>query len=138
MPATFRDPDVAPTIGMVHDVLGPGAAAVWDELAGLVTGAGATLAWRYYADGGWLAKASRANRTVAWLNVAPGQATITFYFAERHRASLAANPELSSTEREQIAGTALSGRLLPVTLTLADGRQLPEVRALLTAKLSLK
>lgn len=138
MPATFRDPKVAPTTEAIRAVLGPSAAAVWDELTGLVSDAGAMLVWRHYSDGGWLARASKANKTVAWLNVAPGQATLTCYFAERHRPLLAADPALSSGLRQRIGDTPLSGRLLPVTLTLREGRQVPDARALLGAKLRLK
>lgn len=137
MPATFRDPNLAPTTEMIHAVLGA-SAEVWDALTEIVTDAGGMLVWRHYTDGGWLAKASKAGKTVAWLNVAPGQATVTFYFAERHRAPLIENPALSPALRGQIAGTPLSGKLLPVTLTLLDERQLPAARALLTAKLGLK
>jgi hypothetical protein len=30
------------------------------------------IAWRYYRDGGWLVKATRGSKTVAWVNVARG------------------------------------------------------------------
>lgn len=135
MTSAFRDPGVEPTTERIHAALGP-AADTWDELTALIADAGAPIVWRYYRDGGWLAKASKGQKTIAWLSVAQGQATITFYFAERHRSILIQDPALTEELRHRIATTALSGRLLPVSMDLHDSRHLPLVRALLATKLS--
>jgi hypothetical protein len=121
----------------IHAVLGP-ASDAWDELTTSVADSGALLVWRYYRDGGWLARATKGQKTVAWLSVAQGHATITFYFAERHRSILAQNPALTDEMRRHIAATPLSGRLLPVTLEIHDSRHLHQVRALLAAKLGAR
>lgn len=134
MTSAFRDPGVEPTTERIHAALGPAAADGWDELTALIADSGAPIVWRYYRDGGWLAKASKGHKTIAWLSVAQGQATITFYFAERHRSILIQDPALTEELRHRIAATALSGRLLPVTLDLHDSLYLPEIRALLATK----
>ena len=134
MTSAFRDPGVEPTNERIRVALGR-AADTWDELTALIADAGAPLTWRYYRDGGWLAKATKGRKTIAWLSVAQGHCTITFYFAERHRSILTQDPALTEELRHRIATTALSGRLLPVSLDLHDSRHLPQVRALLDTKL---
>lgn len=133
MKSAFSDPGVEPTTESIRAALGP-AADSWDELTALIADSGALLAWRYYRDGGWLARASNGQKTVAWLNVAQGHTRITFYFAERDRPTLAHHPALTDELRHQIATAALSGRLLPVTLDLHDRHQLPQIRTLLATK----
>lgn len=133
MSSAFGDPGVEPTTARIHTALGP-AAETWDELAALFADAGAPLTWRYYRDGGWLAKASKGRTTIAWFRVAQGHATVTFYFAERHRSILTQHQALTDELRHRVATTALSGKLLPVTLELHDSSQLSEVRALLATK----
>ena len=137
MTSVFRDPGVEPTTEGIRAALGP-AAQAWDDVTALIDDAGVLLSWRYYRDGGWLARAGSGKKTIAWLRVAPGHATITFYFAERHRAVLRQDPALTDELGHQIATTAMSGRLLPVTLELHDDRHLPEVQALLAAKLDMR
>lgn len=133
MTSLFRDPDVAPTPDSIRAALGP-AAGAWERLTRLVTGSGAEVAWRYYRDGGWLARAARGRKTVAWLSVVPGCARITFYFTERDRAALAGHAALPADLRARIATAALIGRLLPVTVEVRDDSALAEVGALIAAK----
>lgn len=133
MTSVFRDPGIEPTTESIRAALGP-AADAWDELTALIAETGSLLAWRYYRDGGWLARASKGRKTIAWLSVAHGHARITFHFAERDRSILAHDPAITDELRHQIATAPLSGRLLPVTLDLHDRRHLPQVRALLSTK----
>lgn len=69
MTSVFRDPDVEPTTESIRAALGR-AADTWDELTALIADSGALLAWRYYRDGGCVARASNGQKTIAWLNVA--------------------------------------------------------------------
>lgn len=134
MTSVFRDPGVEPVTEVIHAALGP-ATDAWEQLTALIADSGGQLTWRYYRDGGWLAKATKGKKTIAWLCVAQGEATITLYFAERHRPMLADNPGLAEELRHRIETTVLRGRLLPVTLKLRGTRQLPQVRELIAAKL---
>ncbi|MFN3340730.1 MAG: DUF3788 family protein, partial [Dietzia sp.] len=92
----------------------------------------------YYRDGGWLAKATRGSKTVAWLAVDSGVLTVTFYFAERHRDVLRDTPGLPIDVRERIAGTALTGKLLPVTHEVRTSDDVAVVAATLAIKLAAK
>ncbi|MDR3068301.1 MAG: DUF3788 family protein, partial [Cellulomonas sp.] len=116
--------------------LGP-AAEAWHALRGVLAEAGTTVGWHHYRDGGWLAKATKGSKTVAWLQVGSGFAQMTCYFAERHRPALA-TADLPPTLRAQIVGQAMVGRMLPFSLQV---RTLDDVRSaatVLTLKQTLK
>ena len=134
MTTAFRDPAVEPTATRIHAALGA-AGDAWDLLADLIAESGLTLTWRYYRDGGWLAKAGKGSKTVAWLNVAPGCARVTFYFAERDRARLVDTPALPTDLRDRIAVVALIGKLLPLSLELRVSQDLREFATVLRIKL---
>ena len=95
---------------------------------------GLTVCWRYYREGGWLAKATKGSKTVAWLNVVPGGARVTCYFAERDRARLVENPALPADVRDRIAVVALIGKLLPVSLEVRESADVEVVCTTLRIK----
>lgn len=130
----FRDPAVEPTTERINAALG-GAGDAWDLLNDLMEASGVAVAWRYYRDGGWLAKATRRNKTVAWLNVVPDCARVTFYFAERYRETLVASHDLSAGLRGRIATVAPIGRSIPVSFELHNSSDVGDVGAVLGIKL---
>ncbi|MCS3428041.1 DUF3788 family protein [Leucobacter aridicollis] len=103
----------------------------WSALVARLTGdeLGLTLDWRYYRDGGWLCRALRGSKNLAWLAFKPGRLTVACYFAERHRAALAAIPGLG-----HVAETPLIGKTLPVPLELVDIEDVDLAVALVSAK----
>ncbi|WP_169923691.1 DUF3788 family protein [Propionicimonas paludicola] len=119
MGQAFRDQSQPPTPEAIAEVLGDTDAA-WQEALDAFANAGVDVAWRYYRDGGWLAKATRGKATMAWMSVEPGLARITFYFPARLRETVLASPDLDDTLRERVATTAPTGKSLPVTLRLPD------------------
>jgi hypothetical protein len=137
MGSVFQDVDVEPTGAAIRDVLGS-RADVWEETTALFAGIGAPVAWRYYRDGGWLAKLVAGKKTIAWLAVEEGLVRVTFYFAERHRTALRDAPGLTGEVRERVEDTPLIGKLLPVTFEIRSSVDVALVRALLTIKLTVK
>ncbi len=119
MGQAFPDQSQPPTPKAIAEALGD-ADAAWQEALGAFADAGVDVAWRYYRDGGWLAKATRGKATMAWMSVEPGLARITFYFPARLRDTILASPDLDDTLRERIAAAAPVGKSLPVTLHLPD------------------
>lgn len=110
----LTDPDLPPDDARIRDVLGdawPG----WQRLTTALTDPALdlTFSWRYYRDGGWLCKALGNGRTVAWLAVWDGYATVTCYFAARHRDDLVALP-VPHDLRAQAASAVMSGAMLPL------------------------
>ena len=134
MTTAFRDPDVEPTATRIRAALGP-AGDVWDSLTDLIEQSGLTLTWRYYRDGGWLARAGKGSRSIAWLNVASGCAKATFYFSERDRAGLVESAALAADLRGRIAAVPLIGKLLPVSLEVRGSQDVREVATVLGLKL---
>lgn len=114
------------------------AGAAWPDLVELIADAGLDLAWKYYRDGGWLARASNRGKTVAWIKVADGHAILTCYFAERHRQGLVAGSTLSDELRQRVAATSMVGRMLPVTVEVRDGAGVAEAGAVVRLKLAAR
>jgi hypothetical protein len=137
MGSVFSDAAVEPTSVAIREVLGSRPHA-WEQTLAAFAEAGVPVSWRYYRDGGWLAKARRGNKTIAWLTVEDGFVRVAFHFAERHRAALAEADGLPRQVRERISGMALSGRLLSVTFEVREPADLDPVRVVLAAKLTVK
>lgn len=119
MGQAFPDQSQPPTPELITEALGE-ADIAWKEALDAFADAGVDVAWRYYRDGGWLAKATRGKATMAWMSVEPGRARITFYFPARLRETTLASPDLDDTLRERIASATPVGKSLPVTLQLPD------------------
>lgn len=124
----LTDPDLAPDDLRIAEALGDSAEA-WNRLAGALAGLGLDLSWRHYRDGGWLCRAVRGGKNIAWLAVWDGVATVTCYFAARHRAQLVELP-VPQELRAQAAEAELAGRLLPLVVevrTAADAAAATEI-----------
>jgi hypothetical protein len=124
----LTDPEVAPDEMQIRAALG-GATAAWQVLESALASPpfGLALSWRYYRDGGWLRKALRGRTNVAWLGVWKDCATVTFYFAARHREGLVALP-VDDGLRSQVAEAEMTGCMLPFVIEV---RALPDVDAVL-------
>lgn len=112
----LTDPDVAPDDVRIRAALGE-AFQAWQALESALTDSPFRLAlsWRYFRDGGWLRKALRGRRNLAWLAVWKDHATITFYFAARHREDLVALP-IPDALRNQAAEAEMTGRMVPLVI----------------------
>jgi hypothetical protein len=125
-------PPTAESIAAALDV----AAPVWATTVAAMEEIGATVEWRYYRDGGWLAKATKRSQTIAWLRVEPGHLRVTFYFAARFRELLLDEGALDDTLREQVAASA--GRTIALRFELSETSTLDRLVALLALKVRAK
>ncbi|HEY3407523.1 MAG TPA: DUF3788 family protein, partial [Propionicimonas sp.] len=123
-----------PTTQRIHAALGT-AAPAWDLLVALVEESGMAIAWRYYRDGGWLAKVTRGSTTVAWVNVAPGCVRATSYFVERDRAGIVGDPALPASVRDRVAVVAPIGKSIPVSLEARTSEDVGTIGTVLRLKL---
>ena len=137
MDVVFDDPTVQPTPVLISDALGP-AVEVWHSLCHELIDDGVAAGWRFYTDGGWLAKAALHGKTVFWTQVDRGFARVTFYFAERHRNALADAADLPESLRQQVACQPMTGKLLPVSLCLQTATDVGVIKTVMGYKLSLK
>ena len=96
---------------------------------------GIAIAWRYYRDGGWLAKVTRGAKTVAWVNVVPGCVRATCYFPERDR-GIADDPALPAEVRDRVAVVAPIGKSLPVSLEARTSEDIRTVGVVWRLKLA--
>lgn len=119
MGQAFPDQSQPPTPELITEALGE-ADIAWKEALDAFAEAGVDVTWRYYRDGGWLAKATRGKTAMAWMSIEPGLARITFYSPARLRETILASPDLDDTLRERIASATPVGKSLPVTLRLPD------------------
>lgn len=137
MGSVFQDSQTPPEERTIRAALGSSPDA-WDQVTAALTDLGAEVSWRYYRDGGWLAKATLGKKTIAWLAVEDGFVRVTAYFAERHRTMLTALPGLPATTTDRIAATPSSGKLLPVTTEARTRDDVTTARVILEAKLAAK
>ena len=136
MNAVFGDPAVQPTDVLISDALGECLQA-WTGFGDALTAAGVAVGWRYYRDGGWLAKAVRGSKTVAWMSVDKGFARVTFYFAARLRDALLEATDLPAWVRDRMQAPA-TGQSLAVTVELRTADDAADAEAVLKYKLKLK
>jgi hypothetical protein len=132
----LTDPDVAPDQVQIRATLGE-AFNAWTGLESALTDPpfGLALSWHYFRDGGWLRKALRGTRNLAWLAVWKDHATITFYFAARHRADLVALP-VPDALRSQAAAAEMTGRVLPLVIEIRSQADVEAALEVLRYKLA--
>lgn len=106
---------------------------MWHEAIATFNAAGVGVGWRYYRDGGWLAKATRGHQTMAWLRVGPGEIRVTFSFPARLRNEL--EPALAPALREQVRDA--TGRSVAISLELTS-TDLTYLQALVELKRRLR
>lgn len=114
----LTNPDVAPDEVQIRAALGE-AFDAWLGLESDLTKPpfDLVLSWHYFRDGGWLRKALRGKKNLAWLAVWKDYGTATFYFAARHRAGLVALA-IPDALRMQAAEAEMTGRMLPLVIEI--------------------
>jgi len=140
MEQPFTHPEAMPDDDAIAQVLGD-AYATWAATVAMLSNAGATPTWHYYRDGGWLAKATKGSKTIAWLAIDDGErpcGKLTFYFAERLRDDVLSSPGLSDERRQELVATKPIGRSLPVQFDLDTTTDLKQVEAIIAARLALQ
>ncbi|WOP19128.1 DUF3788 family protein [Raineyella sp. LH-20] len=137
MDNAFVDPAVHPDQRSILDALGD-SAAVWSAVTDVFSAQGAEVAWRHYRDGGWLAKATKKGKTVAWLSVHPGALRVAFHFAERLRPKVLGSDSLGDRLRDRIADLEPAGHLFSVPIDVRTPQDVEEVSTLLRLRLALR
>lgn len=126
-----------PTPSLIEDALGD-AYPAWERLVEQFAGAGVEVAWHYYRDGGWLAKATQRKKTAAWLQVNDGFTRVTFYLPSRLRQALVETSDLSQERRRQLADQEPYVKSLVLTFELRTHDDLDDIAAATRFKLTAK
>lgn len=96
------------------------------------------LAWRFYKDGGWLAKAARKKKTIFWGKAEDGRFEIAFHFNERSKQGVL-ELDISHDVKEIFSNAPLNGRsLTTLKIDLCSESQLSDVYQLIEYKKSAK
>ena len=142
MASLFMDQMVEPTPRAIEEALADAGAdpTLWEQVEALLADAGVAVAWRYYRDGGWLGKATKGAKTIAWLAIETEGIGVGVHFAERLRDRLLAADALSSHLRDQIAAaeTGSGGRVVSARLTVRTASDLDDLRGLVGLRLTVK
>ncbi|MCL2652518.1 MAG: DUF3788 family protein [Propionibacteriaceae bacterium] len=134
MNAVFDDPTIAPVPETIDEALGASAPA-WAQLADVLANAGVETAWRYYRDGGWVVRASRGSRTIAWMSVNRDYGRVTFFFAQRLRPALVAADDLPEWVKDAARDAE---KMLSLTIQIRTSADVADAQAVLRYKLALK
>jgi len=96
------------------------------------------LEWRFYKDGGWLAKVTRKKKTIFWGSPEDGYFSTGFHFNERTKhgvQDLAISDELK--EQFLNAPSMANGKFTSLVIDIYDESQLSDVYKLIVYKKEL-
>jgi hypothetical protein len=128
----LRIQEIYPTKEVLQEVLGE-VYCVLEELEtqGTQSDIALTFDWRYYNDGkSWLCKVCHKKKTVFWLSVWDGFFKTGFFFLERHLEGIAAlgiDENSYHIEKEW-------GKMIPLSFTINDKKQLPDLLKMIEFK----
>ena len=136
--AVFTNPDITPDDELIEATLKDSFAA-WKAFTETVEGPGYKLVceWKYYRDGGWLNRALKGTKVIAWCGVWDGYASATCYFSERHREELL-ELDVSEALVSKIETAEMMGKMLPVFVELRTLADVADACAVVKAKLAAK
>jgi len=114
----LTDGDRTPDDTVISEALGD-AFSAWKRLEEALGGPelDLKLSWSFYRDGGWLCKALKGSRNMAWLGVWDRYASVTFYFSARHRDDLV-NLPIPEALRTEAAEAGMIGTMLPLLIEI--------------------
>jgi len=139
MANAFSDRDMpAPTPDAIEGALGV-ANGAWLELLDYLEANGITVAWKWYRDGGWLARAAKGSKTIFWAQIDDaGFVSGSFYFTARLRQALAEYPGIPPKQTQEILNAKPWGKQVSVPFKVRTLANVKSLEPLVNAKLSLK
>ncbi|WP_321387780.1 DUF3788 family protein [uncultured Enterococcus sp.] len=132
-----KDKSVEPTDENLSIVLGDSFSA-YKALVEKLSDFEAGLEWRFYKDGGWLAKVTRKKKTIFWGEPAKGHFTIGLHFNERNKQGVL---ELNIAEelKQLFSNTPPNGsKLTTLKIDISSESVLPDVYQLIEYKKRVK
>jgi len=127
-----------PTADEIKSALGP-ANKAWRSLLETLDADGIGVVWKWYRDGGWLARATKGSKTILWARIdEAGFVDGSCYFAARLRDALADFPGLTPQQATDIRTAKLWGKQVPVPFELRTVADVKAIKPIVEAKLKLK
>lgn len=132
-----KDRNIEPSDENLSIVLGASFSA-YKALEERLSDFEAGLEWRFYKDGGWLAKVTRKKKTVFWGSPAAGCFTIGFHFSERSRQGVL-ELDISDDLKQIFSNTPSNGsKLTTLKINIYGESDLPDVYQLIDYKRKAK
>lgn len=98
----------------------------------------ASLEWRFYKDGGWLAKVTRKKKTIFWGVPEVGHFTIAFHFNEKNRQGIL-ELDIADELKQKFSNAPISGsKLTTLKIYIYSESEIPDVYKLIDYKKSAK
>ncbi len=133
----LRDKDVFPSEDVLEKVLRDSYPA-FEELNGVLSESGLKPEWNYYNDGkAWLCKMLFKKKNIGWLSLWDGFFKTTFYFTEKHLASIA-DLDIAENIKEDFCRAKPSGKLMPMIIEVYRQEQLKDILTIVRFKRDFK
>ena len=137
MEQLLKDPNIKLTDELLNKVLGKSYQA-WQEFNKKLLDYDLSLEWRYYKDGGWLAKITHKKKTIIWSSASEGFFSASFLFAEKpHLRDGIMKLDIADDFKKNITNTP-KGTYFSILIDIYDESQLPDVYKLIEFKKSAK
>lgn len=92
------------------------------------------LEWRFYKDGGWLAKVTRKKKTIFWGAPEGGRFTIAFNFNERNKQGVL-ELDIADELKQIFSNAPINGsKLTSLKIDIYSESELPDVYQLIDYK----
>jgi len=128
-----RDKNIEPVDENLSIVLGNSFLA-YKTLVEKLSDFEAGLEWRFYKDGGWLAKVTRKKKTIFWGEPAVGCFTIAFHFNERNKQGVL-ELDIADELKQIFSNTPFNGsKLTTLKIVIYGESELPDVYRLIDYK----
>ena len=133
----LKDPNTQLTDEFLAAVLGDSFAA-WKVFYESLPNFGISLEWRYYKDGGWLAKCTQKKKTIIWVSASEGFFSASFLFSEKpqYRAGIQ-ELGISDDIKNRFTSTP-TGKWFSIAIDVYQENQLLDVYKLIDYKKSAK
>jgi len=133
----MKDPSTQLTDEFLAEVLG-GSFAAWTAFNKYLVNSDILLEWRYYKDGGWLAKCTHKKKTIIWGSASEGFFSTNFLFFEKpHLRAGMQELDISDDIKGAITSTP-KGKWFSVAVDVYNESQLSDLYKLIDYKKSVK
>jgi len=133
----LKEPNTQITDDFLAIVLGKSFVA-WKMFNENLTKYGISLEWRYYKDGGWLAKCTHKKNTIIWVSASDGFFTTSFLFSEKpHLRKGIQELDISDDLKNNTKSTP-KGTYFSIVINVYKKNQLPDIYKMIEYKKSAK
>lgn len=132
-----KDKTIEPTDENLSIVLGDSFSA-YKKLRDMLSDFEVGLEWRFYKDGGWLAKVTRKKKTIFWGAAEAGYFTVAFNFNEKTKQGVL-DLDIAEDLKQIFSNAPINGgKLTALKIDIYNESQLPDVYQLIEYKKSIK